>query len=408
MKHWLFLTLISLLATPLWANTKAALEEDLYYKYQETILSPEKSVSKSFQGFSKFEQILFINALEDLLVEDSPAALQALDEINPFYYELSEQLRLALLRLKNRRTKTIPRDLLSRVENALESNDFDLKMIYLIAAYESDLKRTGYSRLLKLAQTFPEYFELNVSKRVSSTAALKDLFYRSPEMSDVLNGSYQSGIKLYMFCRTNRLYPCLMVMRDARGDVVRNADGSLWTHKALASSKHGFPSYSRNGNTPTGVMTIDSVMPTADQGISFGKFRRLILNFLPKSSNESLIKSLLPESSRKEEWWKAGVVARDMNRDLLRIHGTGKLNTDSESPWFPFMQTSGCIAQRENSYGDNTFKDQRELLDTMMTAMNLSPDYQNETAIKGIFYITELDAEAAPVKASDLLERGIK
>lgn len=409
MKHWMFFLLLSTLATSVLANNKAALEESLYYQYQKSILSSEKSVSKSFQAFSKFEQVLYLNALEDLVLEGNETALSALDEIDPFYYELSEQLRLGLLRIKNRRTRRLPADVLARVENALRSGSFDLKIIYLLAANEAELKRVGYNSLLNLAKNYSEFFELNNTKRVASDVALRDLFYSSPDLNQVLNGSYANGVKLYMFCRTNRLYPCLMVMRDSRGDIVRNNnDGSIWTHKALASAKTGLPSYNRNGNTPTGVMTIDSVMPTADQAISFGKYRRLILNFIPKTQNDSLLQTLLPDSSKNEEWWKAGAVARDMDRDLLRIHGSGKYNPDELSSFWPFLQTSGCIAQRENTYGDVTFKDQRVLLDVMMKAMDLTPVYSNETRIKGIFYITEIDSQNAPVTAQDLHEKGIQ
>src|SRR5690606_14102858 len=102
----------------------------------------------------------------------------------------------------------------------------------------------------------------------------------------------------------------------------------IWTNPALASSARGIPSYSRNGNTPAGILTIDSVMPSADQQLSFGKFRRMILNFIPKSKNEVLTKKLLPESSHQNGWWKPAVVARDVGRNLLRIHGTGKINKD--------------------------------------------------------------------------------
>jgi hypothetical protein len=138
-------------------------------------------------------------------------------------------------------------------------------------------------------------------------------------------------------------------------------------------------------------MTIDSVMPVADQQISFGKFRRMILNFIPKSKNETLLRSLLPESSISEDWWKAGVTARDIGRNLLRIHGTGKINPDPSVPYFPFMRTSGCISQRENTYDGITYKDQRDLLDAIMKAMDNQPVFENEPKIKGLLYIVEID-----------------
>lgn len=408
MKNGMFLLLALLVSTTALANTKAALEESLYYDYQKSILSPEKSITKSFKVFSHFEQKLYVNALEDLINEGSVEAIDTLEQLDPFYYELDEQLRIALLKLKTRRARYLPKQLVSELESTLEAGNADLRIIYLIASYEDEISRGRHTRLLTLAQHYPEYYELNNDKRVASAASLRDLFYNSPDLSTVLDGRYQGGVKLFMFCRTNRLYPCLMILRDARGDVVRDQDGSLWSQPSLASSKRGLPSYTRNGNTPTGVMTIDSVMPVADQQISFGKYRRLILEFINRTPNEEMLKTLLPVAAHSEEWWKAGTVARDVGRDLLRIHGTGKKNDDASSSFWPFMQTSGCIAQRENTYGELTFVDQRLLLDKLMNAMDLEPVYANETKIKGLLYITEIDSKSAAVTIDDLQALGIQ
>jgi hypothetical protein len=134
----------------------------------------------------------------------------------------------------------------------------------------------------------------------------------------------------------------------------------------------------------------------------------MILNFVPKSSNEVLMKSLLPSSSHNSDWWKPATVARDIGRNHLRIHGTGKINIDKNTPYYPFMRTSGCIAQRENTYDGVTFKDQRNLLDSVMKAMDLATTYQNETNIKGILYVVEIDEQSGPVTLDDLALRGIE
>jgi hypothetical protein len=199
-----------------------------------------------------------------------------------------------------------------------------------------------------------------------------------------------------------------MILKDINGNLVREADGTLWTHRALASAKTGLPSYTRNGNTPAGVLTIDSVMPVADQQISYGKNRRMILNFVPKSADETLYKSLLPPSSYNNEWWQPSVTARDIGRNLLRIHGTGKINTDPNTPYFPYMRTSGCIAQKENTYEAVTYNDQRVLLDALMTALGLAPIFENEVQIKGVLYIMEIDEVAAQVELADINAIGIK
>ena len=44
----------------------------------------------------------------------------------------------------------------------------------------------------------------------------------------------------------------------------------------------------------------------------------------------------------------------------------------------------------------------------IMVSMGLSPQYANETKVKGLIYITEIDSEEAPVTLADLHARGIQ
>ena len=411
MKHFTALALLLCLANGVFAASDAALEESLYTDYQKTILSGSFQKMRSNTGFTPFEQSLFVDALWDLSEENAPGVAKALDAVNPFNYTLVEKLRLALLRIKNKRTQEFPEGLVTELENALRGNDVELKLIYTMAAFESDIIQAGQQNLVTLAQGHTGYSDIiDDAEKIKeySEDVFTDLFFKNPDVTTYMNGEYVKSVKIFMFCRSNRLHPCLMVMKDVRNEIVRNADGTIWTHGALASSKHGLPSYTRNGNTPAGIFTIDSVMPVADQQMSYGKNRRMILNFIPKSKNEVLLTSLLPESSRDQEWWKASTVARGIGRNLFRIHGSGKLNEDPTTPYFPFVRTSGCVAQRENTYDGITYNDQRVLLDKIMTSMDLKPSYENELKVKGIIYIYEVDDQDAPMTAEYLAEKGIE
>lgn len=408
MKHWMFSSVLLLIMSSTAFGSDAFLDEGIYYDYQKQILTSQKSTQHSFSAISTYEQKIFVNALEDLVDEGNLKAIAALDDLNPLTFDLTEQLRVALIKMRAGRARSLPSQLAMQIENVLRSGNVEMRIVYMIAAYEAQMRRGGHARLIALAQSYPEYRELNKSIRITNEDSLRDLYYQSPDLGQILNGKYAGGVKLYLFCRTNRVYPCLMLMKDSRGEPVREANGELWHHQALASSKYGFPSYTRNGNTPTGVMTMDSVMPAADQTVSFGRFRRIILNFIRPSSGEADLLSTLPESSLAEDWWKPGTVARDIGRTDLRIHGSGKKNDDPNTTFFPFVQTSGCIAQKENTYGNMTFIDQRKLLDKIMTVMNLNPVYANETKIKGLIYITEIGSENAPVTLDDLHEKGIQ
>ncbi|MES2525678.1 MAG: hypothetical protein V4598_01270 [Bdellovibrionota bacterium] len=410
-KHWMILTLLLSFSLPtLSATSQAVLEEDLYFNFQKAILD-NTATQKGMNGFSAFEQGLFVDALWDLAEEKSPQALDALKTVQTFHYSLFEKLRIGILRLKYSRSTSLPEELVTELQNSLLEPKADIRIVYTLAAYETELMAAGHAKLIATAKSHPEYLHIAADAERRSeltTDMISDIFHRSPDVTTYMNGEYVKAVKLFMFCRSNRLYPCMMTMRDAHGEIVRNADGNIWTHKALASSKQGLPSYTRNGNTPAGIHTIDSVMPVADQQISYGKNRRMILNFVPKSRNETLLRSLLPATSQEDEWWKPVVTARDIGRNLFRIHGTLKINEDATVPYYPFMRTSGCIAQRENTYDGVTFNDQRVLLDSIMKALDLEPVFANEPKIKGILYLVEIDDTDEVVTEEALRTYGIE
>lgn len=395
-----------------WAQNPATVtEENLYYNYKHAIENKGGQHQKSNSGFTAFDQSLFVDAIWDLADENSSEAMKFLDQEIPLHYDVIQKLRLGILRIKYNRASYLPTDLSSEIANSLRAPKVDLKMVYLIAAYQTELYRSGHNDIIELAKKHPGYFDIieDEDRRKEITEdEVADIFHKTPDTTTYMNGEYVKSVKIFMFCRTNRLYPCLMVMKNVHGEVVRETNGDIWSHKSLASSSKGLPSYTRNGNTPEGILTIDSVMPVADAQTSFGKFRRMILSFIPKSKNEVLMKSLLPPSSHNSEWWKPSVVARDIGRNLFRIHGTGKINLDPSTPYYPFMRTSGCIAQRENTYEGVTYTDQRELLDSIMLAMDLTPSYENEQQVKGVIYIVEMDDKNAPVTLEDLAYRGIE
>jgi hypothetical protein len=400
-----------LMTSNIFANIQSenVLEETLYQNFKFSLLSKNKT--NMMTGFTAFEQKLLVDALWDISEEGDPSVLNAINDFNTAHYELIERLRLGILRIKFKRTTHLAQPLVDELMNELTKEKADTKIIYTIAAYEEDFLSAGHIELVEKAKLHPPYFDVALDQERKNDITedlITDLFHKTPDVTTYMNGEYIKSVKIFMFCRENRLFPCLMVMKNVHGEVVRDEDGIIWSHKSLASSARGLPSYTRNGNTPTGILTIDSVMPAADQQISFGKFRRMILNFIPKSKNESLMKSLLPSSSHNQDWWKSSVTARDIGRNLFRIHGTGKLNQDPTVPYYPFMRTAGCIAQRENSYEGITYKDQRELLDAIMVAMNMEPNFENEIKVKGILYLVEIDDKNAPVELEDLAFRGIE
>lgn len=214
-----------------------------------------------------------------------------------------------------------------------------------------------------------------------------------------------SGVGLYMFCREDRRYPCLFVMRDADGRLVQQR-GKPWSQASLGYSRHQKKFNEVNGNTPSGVFHINGVMPYADQQQAYGQFRRLILDFLPQSPSEKNIRDVLPTSSYKANWWQEAVIARNMGRALFRIHGTGN-PAPVDQPYYPFFATSGCVAQKEGVYNGVRYRDQRLLLDQLMLALDLQPVYANEIQIQGLLFVININDAQKAVQLEDLQALGI-
>lgn len=199
-------------------------------------------------------------------------------------------------------------------------------------------------------------------------------------------------LTVFAILHHDRTRPGLLLVKKENGEFVTDRDGSIWSIPVLGLSGRGLPFHHSNGQTPMGVYTLDSVMPEANKPYEFGKFRRIIVNFIPSSLGEAQLLEHLPPTHHSLNWWKQSLVARELGRSLLRIHGTGRVNRNIFSPYFPFVPTSGCLATNEASFfGLKQFCDQRLLLDVLMKASGLEPIYENESKIHGLLYVVEFD-----------------
>lgn len=237
----------------------------------------------------------------------------------------------------------------------------------------------------KIELTFHDEYALFLE--ATSTKSIN--FHETQELLDFKTNQ----LTIFAILKKDRMVPGVLVVRAPDGKFVLNKNQeSIWSIPILGMSGRGLPFHHSNGNTPTGIFTIDSVMPEANKNYDFGQFRRLIVNFIPKSTDESSITKYLPENHKDKSWWKPSVVGREMGRELLRIHGTGRVNLNPFTSYFPFVPTSGCLATNEaNLLGFKRSTDQRLLLDCLMSALNLPVIYENESKIHGLLYVIELD-----------------
>ena len=79
-----------------------------------------------------------------------------------------------------------------------------------------------------------------------------------------------------------------------------------------------------NGQTPQGVHTIDSVMPEANRQIAFGKYRRLILNWVRGEFEEKPEMSFLPSESAESLWWRQASLSKKSREKRFANSWNGK------------------------------------------------------------------------------------
>jgi hypothetical protein len=285
----------------------------------------------------------------------------------------------------------------------------DLKTAWAVVIWPSRnrqiIQRLSKADKAKVTKLKKYLAQVNSAKAMSAAKILETWEY-DPLTANYRNGEYHNKVRLFLFCRKDRNYPCLFAMKDFYNQPVMDGD-KLWTLPALAISSRGLDYYQTNGQTPQGVHTMDSVMPSSEPFRSFGAFRRVILSWVPRVANESHTKRFIPRSTHSDLWWHEANIARDAGRGLLRIHGTGRLNTDPSSIYYPHKPTSGCISTRELKYGKKTYIDQRLILDKLMEASGLIANYQNEELIKGVLHVIEIDNKKAKVTLKDLQALGL-
>lgn len=376
-------------------QSEAVFEESLYDSYTQNIKANSKSLYRiSLSELQKPQ--LFIDALWDQITTQGLVEAQnSLSELSTQELAFADQLRIEILRSWPQKA-TLPLTLTEKIELQLSQSTPESRRLRALLQSSKDLVASTHYRHWTFKET-------NLAFRTKTKEEIQDLFYRTPSAEAYNDGEYKETVRLFMFCRAKRIYPCMMVMKNKHGQPVLKEDGeTLWHQPSLGMSKFRIHSSQRNGNTPSGVLTMDSVMPFADKQVSFGKYRRVILNFVPHSENEEFHKMFLPESAHSASWWKEAVVARDAGRGLLRIHGTGRIKTTPRDPHHPLRPTLGCVMQREGHVSGVTYKDQRHLLDQSMMSLDLEPIYDNETRIKGVMYLIELDAQRRAVSYNDV------
>ncbi len=257
---------------------------------------------------------------------------------------------------------------------------------------------------------FYQFFDASIKSEIDAKFQEEKKYFRDALHYDLLGlkGASELLVRdtgemtVYVALRKNREELGRLIIKKADGDFFRKADGKIWSIPVLALSSRGLSFHHSNGSTPCGVYRLNGVMPNTDKFLEFGRYRRLILDFIEQSPAEEKLKTYLPMGHYERHWWKQSVLARTLGRGLLRIHGTGLKNKKYFSKYYPFVPTSGCLATNEVNGLLKKVHQQRELLDTLMMALGLEVKFENECHIKALVYVFELDDKKGRVRVRDL------
>lgn len=269
-----------------------------------------------------------------------------------------------------------------------------------------DLKSLSRKDIFHLFN-FQDFLNLDLKKQIGSffsedlelyNQSTKNNLLSVKEIQELLDFKNQK-LTVFVLLKRDRKRPGILLVRAPDGRFLTKQNQDVWSIPILGLSGRGLSFNHSNGHTPTGVFSLDSVMPLADKNFEFGEFKRLIVNFIKASPQEAEIKKLLPPNHQQLNWWKPSIVGRELGRSLLRIHGTGRVNLNPLTSFYPFVSTSGCLATNEATFfGLKKAQDQRLLLDSLMRALDLAETEENECKIHGLLYVVEFDDNLATLR----------
>ena len=90
------------------------------------------------------------------------------------------------------------------------------------------------------------------------------------EIQELLDFKNQQ-LTVFALLKKDRTKPGVLIVRAANGRFSTNKDQSIWSIPVLGCSGRGLSFNHSNGCTPTGVFSLDSVMPLADKNFEFGE-----------------------------------------------------------------------------------------------------------------------------------------
>lgn len=292
---------------------------------------------------------------------------------------------------------------LTRVSN---EKVFAMCAEYLLRGNDDSLSRQN---LFTVMQT--KFHDFQHPILLSLAKKLTDPPLPIPDLSSFFDHTYLTGnVVLFSFQRKNRDYPGLVIVRDTKGDLIRNTDGSVFYVAQLARSLSNLPGYLTDGSTPQGIFRMKGF------DVSRSSFIGPTTNIQLTMPGEATLQHLMKDSSITDsictEAWYAKLLPQKLRpyfpiygsyfagmagRTEIIAHGT-TVDPDyyRSRKFFPYTPTEGCLCTKEiwnPGDGRRIESDQQKLVNAIKKAGG--PD--------GYCIVLEINDDQRPVTLEDVL-----
>ncbi|NUN08019.1 MAG: hypothetical protein HUU54_02465 [Ignavibacteriaceae bacterium] len=235
-------------------------------------------------------------------------------------------------------------------------------------------------------------------------------YAKSPPLEGLLKTDvYKGRLIIYSIQRPDRNYPGIAIIRLPDSNFLLENSGKLFYIKQLARSISNLPGYITNGNTPTGVFSVQGtaisenifIGPTLNLQtiLPFEDSTQKFMNnaaFAGKEFTEQLYNSLLPELWTNSPMIFEAFRAGKAGRNEIIAHGTTiDVSFYKDELYYPNTPSLGCLCAPEiwsEETGELISSEQLRLMDALK-----SYDLSNALLI-----VVETDDQKKPVDPEEI------
>ncbi len=237
------------------------------------------------------------------------------------------------------------------------------------------------------------------------TNSTKKYLSEEPPLVDLLSHNFGTGnTVIFSIQRYDRNYPGIAIVRKPDGNFVRNDNGTIFYIQQLALSITDYPSYITNGNTPSGIFSIQGIDTSKLADIGRTPNIQLVMPFEATPEiffhennsadtvwTQARYANLLPDSWQNFFPIWGTFYAGKAGRSAIISHGT---TVDPSfylgKTYYPNTPTIGCLCAKEIWSGVNGSRlesDQAALVDAFLSTGSM----------KGFLVVVNLDNKKMPV-----------